>query len=573
MNWFIHQEQELIAAFRTLEIASQRERERMANKCATLQRIITSTHTLRDAGSQIQSSNDSFIDRLTTELAAKESDIATISESLPSFLSGWETVKNAAIALQGALVEQLGFIDQHTTAVEEEWEITKELSGHMSHSVGIFSTTINEVQKNKVAIRKGFLHPIRRLPTEILQHIFEECVDAEAAEWFVGQTRLPTFLKSATRIAGTCRSWRTIAQQTPRMWNRLRAPVRVLNIVYQKELFYNTVGQEAFCGSLRLCGSIPLEVTVPESAAGAMELDFTSLNIDRLNFHNPNDVWHRLSFPSPRHLWVGRGGTHVYPPGTVMLPSSLISRTTTITIQSLTVTIPKGNNPVTQLVLCGVHDGFRLTSLLESLPCLTELDAGRVSLESQHVQVHQVLTHRKLQHLRIPMSCMGSLEGCLAGGLQLPNLRCFGLTYKAVSFDCLHSFFPLLSAQLPTTVTHLEVYGGRDISKSNLIETFHKIDTISTYGSAVGTVLRALCRTKDMPDGEKSGSKENLPSSIQALHIHDYLGDGEDFYPALHQIYNNSKPIKVFFENCPNILPTTRREFTHVQSTATRPPH
>jgi len=74
---------------------------------------------------------------------------------------------------------------------------------------------MNEVQKNVVASSEGFLHPIRRLPTEILQQIFEECIDAEAAEWFLDPTRPPTLLKSATRIAGTCRSWRTIAQQTP----------------------------------------------------------------------------------------------------------------------------------------------------------------------------------------------------------------------------------------------------------------------------------------------------------------------------------------------------------------------
>ena len=174
---------------------------------------------------------------------------------------------------------------------------------------------------------------------------------------------------------------------------------------------------------------------------------------------------------------------------------------------------------------------------------------------------------------------MLALEDCLDGGLQLPSLCCFGLANQSVSYDRLHyrpSSFPSVSAQLPTTVTHLEVYGEHAVttsSASSLIETFHRIDTISTYESAVGTVLRALCQTKDMPEGEKSGEKESLPSSIQALHIHDYLGDGEDFYPALHQIYNNSNPIKVSFENCPNILPTTRREFTHVQTTATRPPH
>jgi hypothetical protein len=136
--------------------------------------------------------------------------------------------------------------------------------------------------------------------------------------------------------------------------------------------------------------------------------------------------------------------------------------------------------------------------------------------------------------------------------------------------------FPSVSAQLPTTVTHLEVHGEHAVttsSTSSLIETLYKVDTISTYGSAVGAILRVLCWTSDMPEDGKSGEKESLPSNVQLLHIHDYLGDGEDLYPALHQVYNNTGRIKIFFENCPNILPTIRREFTHMGTTAAGPSH
>jgi hypothetical protein len=587
LNWFIHQEQDLLADFRKLEIASQRDRERVADKCVTLRRTITSTHALHDAGSRIQSSNDSFIDRLTAELNAQESDIAGLSECLPStstFIRGWKAVKNAAIALHEALVEQLASIDQHATAIEEELEVTKELSEHLSCSIEILSPAMIKLQKNIAARSKGLLHPIRRVPAEILQQIFEECVDAEAAEWFVDPTRPPMLFQSATRIAGTCRFWRTIAQQTPRMWNRLRAPTQLETSKNITGAVYRTVGREAFCESLRLCGSIPLEVTVPDSVSTPEELNLTSLKIDRLNFYNAGHYgygwvtspWLPLPFPSPRHLWAGNG--HRDYPFTITLPPSLISRTTTITVHNITVTIPQGVNLVTQLILCGVQNRFRLTSLLESLPYLAELDAGRSLVKGQYEQDHRALTHQNLKHLRIPISCMHALEGYLGGGLQLPSLSCFGLANHSVPMHERHdplyytpSSFPSVSAQLPTTVTHLEVHGEHAVTTSSttsLIETFHKVDTISTYGSAVGAILRVLCRTRDMPVNEKSNEKENLPSSIQALHIHDYLGDGEDLYPALHQIYNDTEPIKIFFENCPNILPTIRREFTHVVTTA-----
>jgi len=474
-------------------------------------------------------------------------------------------------------------------SARKKLEITKELSGHMSHSIGVFSTSMNEGQKNVVASSEGFLHPIRRLPTEILQQIFEECVDAEAARWFLDPTRPPMLLKSATRIAGTCRSWRTIAQQTPRMWNRLRAPILVERYRSRKEVNYKTIGREVFCNSLRLCGSIPLEVTIPSMVSNLEEFNFMSLKIDRLNLYDirfdsydwSTHPWRRISFPSPRHLWAGNGNYHFL--CTRMLPSSLISRTTTITVHNITVTIPEGSNRITQLVLCGVQDTFKLTSLLESLPCLIELDAGRAVVCNHREQDHRALTHQNLKHLLIPISCMHDLEQYLAGGLQLPSLNCFGLANQSVSGHMrsgrLHytpSTFPSASAQLSTTVTHLEVHGEHAVttsSSTSLMETFYKIDTISTYGGAVRVILRALCRTGEMPEGEKASEKESLPSSIQVLHIHDYLGDGEDLYPALYKIYNGTEPIKIFFENCPNILPTTRREFTHMGTAASRPSH
>ena len=507
---------------------------------------------------------------ISRQPAAKESDIATFSEGLPSAstsLRGRETVKDATTAPQVALDEQLT-IDQCVTAIEE-WEIRKELSQHISHSPGVFSTTRNNVQKDIVAKTQDILSPICRLPVETLRHIFEEAVDIEAAEWFVNPTRRPTLLKAATRIAGTCRFWRTIAQKTPRMWNRLRVPIQVDRSLGQKD---RTIGVGAFWGSLHLCGGTPLEVTIPDGHSTLEIPNLTSLNIDRLHLYDitqydwsPHQRREPPSLPSPRHLWVGQGKLHEFS-YTKRLPSFLISRTTTITAYNITIIIPEGSNRVTQLVLCGMQHLFRLTSLLKSLPCLVELDALGVFVKANYERGHSAFTHQRLRILRIHESCMYPLEHYLADGLQLPSLICFGVAcrMRLMPWCYAPSFFPWVATQLPTTITHLEIHGEHlTSSTSNLIRTFYEIDTISTYGKAIGAVLCVLSQIRDMPEGEMSSGEESPPSTIRALHIHDYLGDGEDLYPALHQIYNNTNPIKVFFENCPNILPTVRREFMH----------
>lgn len=520
---------------------------RMAHKSAALQRTLTSTRALRDAVFKIQSDNIEFITRFTTEITAQESDIATLSEYLPSSLAslkGWETVMDVAVSLQTELEEQLGCISQRLIALDG---LGKELSGHVMGGTS-----------------RNFFHPIHRLPVEILQAIFEECVDSEAAEWFEYPHQPPELLKFATRIASTCRVWRTIAQRTPRMWNRLRVPI--VRMRWNRP--HRTIGLEAFQESLRLCGDFPLEMAIPSYDSLPEKLDIKSLKIDRLNIYDLHNCQRRssraFSFPSPRHLWVGNGNSsNAY---TGELPSSLISHTATITANNLTVTIQEKSYSVTQLVLTGILREFRLTSLLESLPCLNELDASRAETGQPNHQLdqHQTLTHQRLRRLQIDIYYMHCLEDCLANGLQLPGLSCFGLASHDERFDPLHytpSSFPSASAQLPTTVTHLEVHGVHPITTSSIrtfIDTFDKIDTISTHGNAVGTILGALCQTWYMLEDEKSSVAESPPSRIQALYIRDYRGNGEGLYPALHQIYTGIGPIKVFFENCPNILPKIR---------------
>ena len=522
---------------------------RMTHKSAALQRILTSTRALRDAVFKMQSDNIEFITRLTTELTAQESDKATLSGCLSpdqACSEGWEWVKRATQALHRALEEQLGCIGQRLIALDG---LGKELTGHV----------MGETSSN-------FFHPIHRLPTEILQAIFEECVDSEAAEWFEHPHRPPKLLKFATRIASTCRSWRTIAQRTPRMWNRLRAPIERM----EWKPPHRTVGLEAFQESLRLCADFPLEMAIPRYDSLPEKLNIKLLKIDRLGIYDLNNHQRRssraFSFPSPRHLWVGHGNRSSSDLCIGRLPSSLISHTATITADHLTVTIQEKNYSVTQLVLTGVQREFRLTSLLESLPCLNELDASRGRLDQLDHQLdhHQALTHQRLRRLQINFSYMHCLEDCLANGLQLPGLICFGLASPDERIKPLHyipSSFPSASAKLPTTVTHLEVHGVHPVTTSSirtLLDTFDKIDTISTYGNAVGTILGALCQTWDMLEHEKSSVAESSPSRIQTLYIRDYRGNGEGLYPALHQIYTGIRPIKMFFENCPNILPKIR---------------
>lgn len=61
----------------------------------------------------------------------------------------------------------------------------------------------------------GLLHPIRRCPTDILQHIFEWTFECAGDRSF----------QAATNLSHVCRGWRTVALRTPFLWTKMRIPV------------------------------------------------------------------------------------------------------------------------------------------------------------------------------------------------------------------------------------------------------------------------------------------------------------------------------------------------------------
>lgn len=79
----------------------------------------------------------------------------------------------------------------------------------------------------------GLLHPIRRCPSDILRIIFQLFIVVENASWCEA---------SIIRISHVCRRWRTIAIDTPSLWNRLVVPkahyiphsLPLLNMVFSR---------------------------------------------------------------------------------------------------------------------------------------------------------------------------------------------------------------------------------------------------------------------------------------------------------------------------------------------------
>lgn len=83
--------------------------------------------------------------------------------------------------------------------------------------------TIKDLNREKLEIEKQiqttkeFLSPMRRLPDDILRHIFWQCFDLSAhAGW---------------RLAAVCSSWRRLALDMPRLWSKVCALILLLILV------------------------------------------------------------------------------------------------------------------------------------------------------------------------------------------------------------------------------------------------------------------------------------------------------------------------------------------------------
>lgn len=578
LNRWIAQEEAILASIQKLEGEREKERMQLLNKSALLRRTLQSTKVIQDVASQMFSNNERLLKGLVKEVATQEAEISAISEYFPStrdFVKELKEIELLGKCLQSALEKQLKCIGGRVNSVDEELGSTVDLEAYIldtaSSTSVMVSTAENAIQKK----RRG-LHPIRRLPTELLEGIFQECVHEESRGWLNDPSKTPDLPKAATTVASVCRFWRGVALQCPHLWRCLRAPIEIQKCPHSYMKVTTAAGLDHFRNFLRLRGDLAIELTMPPKVSIPDDIDMMSIPIDRLNILNATNQW-PATFSSPFHLWVG-------PPAnfftfTIAIPSSLLLRTKTITALNVCPTFGAPNHSVNHLILSGQQLIVPFIPILTSLPNLEEFD---VQIWPSPAIVHrssQALIHSKLRCIRLHSSCFSALERSLSDGLQLPQLRSLTLFNLTTSFN-----FPFISAQFGSTVTSLHIHGTETkdpCAIRSVVDKFHRINTLSLSGTAVGTTLHALYEVSTTPiagnpkektsgDGEIQGIRE-MPKGLEKIVIQDYGEDGSTIQKHLRMMRSNpaadTQPIKVIFDGCPNIRKEIREEFTTARPT------
>lgn len=567
----IAQEEAVIGTIGKLQREHEGKRQLFTEKSHILQRTLDATEILRETGSQLRTHLVPLLMQLQSQLAALDADrtaMTTLFPSTSTFLYSWGVIKDGIMALDVALERQLDRTQERITSVAQQLYSTESLRDQMLRSISSFSSMIDSAQESVKAKKEGVLHPIRRLPMEILLHIFEDCVYDEIDGYYRNPPSIFEILPTmALRLAGVCGRWRDIMLDTPYLWRHLRAPP--WNPWNRYSEAYGRA-QSHLQSYLDRCRGRDIELSIPFSGKipDSLGPDTTS-TVKRLNVELEGESGEWPDSPSPLHLWI----YHKEPVSDWVIPPALVSRTTYLTVYNLEIAFQEECRSLKRLEVRGLQPTFNFTRILGQLSHLTDLDLIRAKIEDTPLLVLESFDHFHLQYLGLSRWLIGLLESALSEGLNLSQLRHLGLS--DITAECMATRYPFISAQLSATVVRLDFHGGDSSLDAirSFIDTFRRVNTIGYYGEATEVGLGALyevrtSRVETPGEGTIRCTREivhAMPKGLDVVIIHDYEGEGRQIDQQLRKMRLNpaidTQPINVVFENCLNILPRIRKEF------------
>jgi hypothetical protein len=300
-------QQRAVAFIKELRKQHDEEHQRLSSKVTLLKETLDSLEILNEKGSKLRSDSIPLLDASSKELlrlTAKRDFLQPLFAGTAAFFDGLSALRKAINLLKLTLKTTLGQLENFLTKVAPEFYSTDMLFTQTTDAISSFSTTAGIIQQSIALKQNGVLHPLRRLPVELLVQIFDCCADEEAQSWIDGSGRVLQTPKVLTRISGVCSRWRSIARSHPGLWSRLLAP-RYTNYWKYTRQDRQRTGADHFRHTLPLCQGAKLDLTIPTWYTFPPDIDIKVLELERLNLLDANGASLPI-FPSPKQLWLGQ---------------------------------------------------------------------------------------------------------------------------------------------------------------------------------------------------------------------------------------------------------------------------
>ena len=522
---------------------------------------------------------NSFVDNLSSVILIHESDqiLGDLKRSLPSIDAAKRSWESVADVVENLLVqiESLKSVTLcHAGCMARELGAHESIERQSQTSVDSLTQSIDALT-HSITQRRTILHPIRRVPTEILEQIFEVAtLDERSAlrgdlDWRRTSDPKEDFYHTIphipTILASTCRRWRTIAFNMARLWSFLCVP-RSVNCTSAGFLPQESVIGLSTFQQAKLCiGASECELVVGPSIDWGMVTEHLSSipasQISTMNIVFPPDWWDFSQYPSPSVLcicwddfeWTGSP----VPPPSISLPTSFLARTRELSCHHVLPVVDAPILSVTSFYLT-IEYYTRFPDLglfLARFPNLTAIILS-VLCESPEAQfTFTPLHHARVRTLSITDTVIPPLCASLQrGALSLPSLTHFILLDIFPSRNNNKEEWGQLQS-LFVNVTCFEVRAATQLGCGSnirqLLDVMPLLQQFTVFGNAVNDGLQALL----IAPAKRIGKLVVSDSKTDGSNVKSYY-DALRLEPANHPDNN----ISIQFVYCPCILPQIREQ-------------
>ena len=532
-----------------------------------------------DSSAEVISVLRSFADNLSSVISIHESSqiFGDLKQSLPSCDAAKRSWESVADVVDNLLVQ----IESLKSATLSHAEcMARELGAHKSieqqTQVALDSLTQStDALTRSITQKRTILHPLRRVPTEILEQIFELAtlderlnlqrgLDLQSTLYLREKDIYSTIPRIPTILASTCRRWRTIALNMPRLWSFLCVPTSVDCIPTDFRRKF-VVGLSTFQQAKSCIGASNYKLVVGPSNDWGMVIEhlrsIPASQISTMNIVLPPDLLDFSQFPTASVLRIIGGNVNWREspvlPRSISLPTSVLARTSKLSCHHLVPAVDAPILSVTSfsLTLWSYNRFPDLGLFLARFPNLTTLTLS-VMFGSPHAQItFTPLRHARIRTLSIMHPFIRHLCTSLQrGALSLPSLTHFillNIKNDTREWSQLQSLF--------VNVTRFDIRAATQKNCGSklrqLLDVMPLLQQFTLFGTAVDNGLGALLvapikriGTLIIADSRTDGA--NVKS------YYDALLSGSAYRPE------DNPGISIQFMNCPCVLPHIREQLS-----------